>query len=121
MTQEQLLNTTMDGTFCPFSDYDYWTIPVQFLSSTLKLKAQCPSSCLARLYIDNGEPFRFRVDSVEWQESEPVHPSIRDRPKPEEGGEEVEKDPYQVAGYKILVRSCSKGFPCPSSYSPSSL
>ncbi|KAK4686516.1 DNA-directed RNA polymerase III subunit RPC8, partial [Tremellales sp. Uapishka_1] len=67
----------------------------------------------SRLYIDPGEFMRFRVDSVEWQESEPVPPSIRDKPKDVVEGEEIvevdTKGPIERAGYKILATIAESG------------
>ncbi|ORY23986.1 RNA polymerase III subunit Rpc25-domain-containing protein [Naematelia encephala] len=52
----------------------------------------------SRLYIDVGEPIRFRVDSVEWQD-------VRPKPSPDlyAEGEATpeEKDPRERAGYKV--------------------
>jgi hypothetical protein len=80
-----------------------------------------------RLYIDRDEQIRFRVESVEWTESEPIPPSIRDQYKAdarereraekqwiaagnkiedfkdESKTAEPEKNPIDLAGYKIMV------------------
>jgi DNA-directed RNA polymerase III subunit RPC8 len=59
----------------------------------------------SRLYIDPGEPFRFRVDSVQWQDIRP-EPSSAQQGQQANGDVEEGKgrDPIEKAGYKILVR-----------------
>ncbi|WWD21588.1 hypothetical protein CI109_106074 [Kwoniella shandongensis] len=59
-----------------------------------------------RLYIDEGEPIRFRVNSVEWQDVRPTPQNMLD----EANAEEVpEKDPIEKAGYKILATIAESG------------
>ncbi|RXK40974.1 DNA-directed RNA polymerase III subunit RPC8 [Tremella mesenterica] len=56
-----------------------------------------------RLYIDIGEPVRFRVDSIEWQD-------IRPPPPPNELGElPPQKDPIDRAGMKVLATIAESG------------
>lgn len=61
-----------------------------------------------RLYLEVGEPIRFRVDSIEWQDLRPDPPNIPElgsKPDAGDGGEEEVKvkDPYKSAGFRILV------------------
>lgn len=58
-----------------------------------------------RFYYDPGEPIRFRVDTVEWQEHEPGPPTDR----PQENDEEEPKDPKEKAGYVILASVSEQG------------
>ncbi|TYJ56006.1 hypothetical protein B9479_003248 [Cryptococcus floricola] len=59
-----------------------------------------------RLYIDAGEPIRFRVDSVEWRDVRPTPQSLM----AEQNGEDVpEKDPIEKAGFKILATIAESG------------
>ncbi|OCF33876.1 DNA-directed RNA polymerase III subunit RPC8 [Kwoniella heveanensis CBS 569] len=61
-----------------------------------------------RLYIDEGEPIRFRVDSVEWQDVRPTPQSLM--AAAEDAGNEVpEKDPIEKAGFKILATIAESG------------
>lgn len=65
----------------------------------------------SRLYIDKGEPIRFRVDSVEWQDIRPEPPSSNAGPGAQINGdadeqgdvEQAKKDPIEKAGYKVIV------------------
>lgn len=62
-----------------------------------------------RMFYVEGEPIRFRVDSVEWQDVRP-EPAADDPAAAiahgANGGEGAgkERDPYEKAGFKILVR-----------------
>ncbi|KAK8847497.1 hypothetical protein IAR55_005355 [Kwoniella newhampshirensis] len=59
-----------------------------------------------RLYIDEGEPIRFRVNSVEWQDVRPTPQNMLD----EANGEDIPvKDPIEKAGYKILATIAESG------------
>lgn len=55
-----------------------------------------------RLYLDEGESIRVRIDSVQWHDIRPVPP-----PQYNNAGElvlsEPEKDPMDKAGFKVLV------------------
>lgn len=56
----------------------------------------------ARLYIDEGESIRVRVEDTTWQDIKPVPP-----PQYDSTGlvvlSEPEKDPIDNAGFKVLV------------------
>ncbi|WVN89358.1 uncharacterized protein L203_104581 [Cryptococcus depauperatus CBS 7841] len=58
-----------------------------------------------RLYIDSGEPIRFRVDSIDWQDVRPTPQSLL----AEQNGEAIEKDPIDKAGFKILATIAESG------------
>ncbi|RSH92275.1 DNA-directed RNA polymerase III subunit rpc25 [Saitozyma podzolica] len=71
----------------------------------------------SRLYIDKGEPIRFRVDSVEWQDIRPEPPSSNTGPGAQVNGdadeqadvELVKKDPIEKAGYKVIGTIAESG------------
>lgn len=61
-----------------------------------------------RLYLDPQEPIRFRVEKTEWQEKEPLPPSVRDKPpEMDEDGNPIvddeEEDPIEKARFKVVV------------------
>lgn len=73
-----------------------------------------------RMHYEVGQPIRFRVDSVEWQDIRP-EPAVDDHPAvPNGAGADSipEKDPYEKAGFKILVRSRPTSRCTPDSTSP---
>ncbi|WVF69674.1 hypothetical protein IAT40_004453 [Kwoniella sp. CBS 6097] len=61
-----------------------------------------------RLYIDEGEPIRFRVDSVEWQDVRPTPQSLMAAAE-DDGNNVPEKDPIEKAGFKILATIAESG------------
>lgn len=58
-----------------------------------------------RFYYDPGEPIRFRVDDIEWNEHEPGPPVNR----AQQPAEEEEKDPMEKAGYRIIASVAEQG------------
>lgn len=56
-----------------------------------------------RMFYVEGEPIRFRVDSVEWQDVRP-EPAADDPAANGGEGAAKERDPFEKAGFKILVR-----------------
>ncbi|KAI9636308.1 uncharacterized protein MKK02DRAFT_33531 [Dioszegia hungarica] len=88
-----------------YSDEDEKTLTVDQLLSTVIAQ---------RLYIDVGEPIRFRVDSIDFQDIRPDPPVILEPGAKEEAkelGEPVEatKDPYKSAGFRILGTIAESG------------
>ncbi|CAD6576096.1 MAG: DNA-directed RNA polymerase III subunit rpc25 [Tremellales sp. Tagirdzhanova-0007] len=66
------------------------------------LDTEAPS----RLYIDDGEAIRFRVDSVEWQDVRPLPASQSAYGDAAANGDDAgvpRMDPIERAGYKIFV------------------
>jgi len=61
-----------------------------------------------RLYIDVGEPIRFRVDSIEWQDVRPM-PTPSQFPNGDEEIAVPEVDPIEKAGFKILATIAESG------------
>ncbi|WVW78318.1 hypothetical protein I302_100272 [Kwoniella bestiolae CBS 10118] len=95
----------------PNSSYDpdqkkyFWVSADE--DGTMLTQEQLANSIIAdRLYIDDGEPIRFRVDSIDWQDVRPTPQSAL----AEIGGEGViEKDPIEKAGFKILATIAESG------------
>ncbi|WVR04725.1 hypothetical protein IAU60_001736 [Kwoniella sp. DSM 27419] len=94
----------------PNSSYDpaqkkfFWIAPDE--DDTPLTQEQLANSVITdRLYIDDGEPIRFRVDSIEWQDVRPTPQSLIH----EEGVEVPEKDPIEKAGFKILATIAESG------------
>jgi hypothetical protein len=67
-----------------------------------------------RFYISTGDVIRFRVESLEWQEVEPLPPSVRNKPPPLDAeGNPIEPTPEEVemkerlreseAGLRVMV------------------
>jgi DNA-directed RNA polymerase III subunit RPC8 len=74
-------------------------------------KALSPEQLLStkvaqRLYIDVGQPIRFRVETIEWQDIKPDPPTIHEPGTDLRTVGEPEKkakNPYESAGFRILV------------------
>ncbi|WWC86796.1 uncharacterized protein L201_001675 [Kwoniella dendrophila CBS 6074] len=95
----------------PNSSYDpsqkkfFWVSPDD--EGTLLTPEQLANSIVAdRLYIDEGEPIRFRVDSVDWQD---VRPTPQSMLAAQEGEAVPDKDPIEKAGFKILATIAESG------------
>ncbi|WVQ69383.1 uncharacterized protein L199_007600 [Kwoniella botswanensis] len=95
----------------PNSSYDptqkkfFWVSPDD--EGTLLTQEQLANSIVAdRLYIDDGEPIRFRVDSIDWQD---VRPTPQSALAESQGEMVVEKDPIEKAGFKILATIAESG------------
>ena len=66
-------------------------------------------SCPDRLYIDNGEPIRFRVSDIDWQPKKP-RPEIPEWKAELEAEDEMEKvDPIDEAGFRIMGTIAESG------------
>ncbi|WWC59584.1 uncharacterized protein I303_102141 [Kwoniella dejecticola CBS 10117] len=96
----------------PNSAYDptqkkfFWVSPDD--EGTLLTPEQLANSIVAdRLYIDEGEPIRFRVDSIEWQDVRPTPQSLI--AEQDGDSERIEKDPIEKAGFKILATIAESG------------
>ncbi|ORX33967.1 RNA polymerase III subunit Rpc25-domain-containing protein [Kockovaella imperatae] len=61
----------------------------------------------SRLFIDPGEPIRFRVSDIEWQDVRPQPKARHDIANGHE--EESEEDPFHKAGYKIFATIADVG------------
>ena len=72
---------------------------------TLSVEELLSTVVSQRLYIENGEPIRFRVDSIDWQDIRPEPPVIQEpgAEVKEETEGEGKKDPFHSAGFRILV------------------
>ncbi|WRT64662.1 uncharacterized protein IL334_001596 [Kwoniella shivajii] len=95
----------------PNSAYDpsqkkfYWVSPDD--DGTLLTPEQLANSVITdRLYIDEGEPIRFRVDSIEWQDVRPTPQSVLEQ----ENNDDVPvKSSFDKAGYRILATIAESG------------
>lgn len=62
-----------------------------------------------RLYIDNDEPFRFRVSEIEWQPKKP-RPEVPEWKLEMEGEDDTIKvDPIDEAGFRIMGTIAESG------------
>jgi DNA-directed RNA polymerase subunit E'/Rpb7 len=97
MTQQQLLNTVKSG--------------MSRLSPRIVTRHAWVDvdSCPDRLYIDNGEPIRFRVSDIDWQPKKP-RPEIPEWKAELEAEDEMEKvDPIDEAGFRIMGTIAESG------------